>query len=687
MAKDFFYSKTQVENFFAGMQGEFERKVAEAKNAADRSAAASYVSLGATGDTGVRKITTMPVGTPHTTINWFRRIGNVVYMAFGWKEGPSPNATVITIPEWAAPAASMMTVSTLGASIFVRSHPTSPDIYGYGLKTTTEMQYIEAAWVTNAPFPQELNTSPNVNAPPVSGARDRTAYPEDFGAKGDGVTDDTAALEAWLASDSPSLRMGGGVYRTSRGLTSTIPGRTILSDGGWIKSTALEEPVLTVTGANTRVRLGVDGTNKARVGIMVKAGGCDASGSEVVNCRSTTTAAGGIWAETAFGFRCVGARIERIHSVGNTTIGDGNGAARGIYLGGSGIVASRSSLIADNVISEITGEEGDAIQVLATAAAGKPFGSMLCTVRGNSITNFSRRAIKVQASDVAVINNECVDLGTEVTGSEHAAIYMINQNGGSVIGNRVNAPRFIYGVHVANSGTIPYAERTTVVGNDVTAGGESTMALYVSGMVGAVITGNRTRGGRVGTNVIRALDSTILDNVGSDSPRPMVLSEPLTGSTVKRNTVAGTGEVEGAESILAPSAEAKIYPETAIPNVTSTTIPWGAMDAPWAKMSDGRVTLAPGRYSVTVSVSGTPANPAGDVILTLWQKSRAGGVVRVFRRPVSAVGRIATWDVSATITVGGTGDEVWTTLYQNSGADFPLLTALGYAYFRVDRLD
>lgn len=47
MAKDFFYSKTQVENFFAGIKGEFERKVAEAKNAADRAATAQSTAVAA----------------------------------------------------------------------------------------------------------------------------------------------------------------------------------------------------------------------------------------------------------------------------------------------------------------------------------------------------------------------------------------------------------------------------------------------------------------------------------------------------------------------------------------------------------------------------------------------------------------------------------------------------------------
>ena len=517
--------------------------------------------------------------------------------------------------------------------------------------------------------------------------RTRTLYPEDFGAKGDGITDDTAALEAWLASPGLSLRMGDGVYRTTRGLTSTVAGRTIQSDGGWIRCGALDADVLTLTGANTRALVNLDGTKRAKRGIYIQAGGCDVSGSKTLRCHSETTAAGGIWAETAFGVRCVGAHVEDIYSKGDTTIGNGNGAARGVYLGGSGIVASVPSLIEGNTIREVRGEEGDAIQVLATSPAGQVFGSMLCTVRGNTITGFSRRAIKVQASDVAVIDNECVDLGTTVTGSEHAVIYSINAHGNKVIGNRVDVRRFTYGVHVANSGTIPYAERTVVTGNDVTVGANATMALYVSGVTGAVVTGNRTRGGGVGTNVVRALDSTILDNVGSDSPRPMVLSDPLTGSTVKRNTVAGAGAVEAAAATLYSWAEAAPYPAMSVPSNTTTAIPWGELTAPWASMAGGRVSLAPGRYRVEVNVAGTPAQPAGDVLLQLWQKSRPGSIIRVTRRPLTAASRIVSWDASATIVVGPSGDEVWTTLYQNSGSDLPLLTAAGYPYFRIDRID
>lgn len=518
-------------------------------------------------------------------------------------------------------------------------------------------------------------------------ARTRTVYPEDFGAVGDGLADDTAALEAWLASPSKSLSMGAGRYRVVRPLASSVAGRTIWSEGGWIVSAAKEDVALDVTGPNTRVRIGVDCTETARIGLRFRAGGGDASGSEVRGAKSTTNAAGGIWAETAFGFRCVGAKVDGITSVGDTTIGNGNGASRGIYLGGSGIVASAPSLIESCEVSNIRGEEGDAIQVLATAPAGQPFGSMLCTVRGNSIRGFSRRAIKVQASDVAVVDNECVDLDQTVTGSEHAVIYVINQNGAVVVGNRVDVARFSYGVHVANSGTVPYAERTVVSGNIVNVGPSATMAIYISGVTGAVITGNRSSGGQVGTNVVRALDSTILDNVGAKSPRPMVLFEPLTGSTVKRNTVAGAGTVEASAATLYSWAEASPYGATSVPTNVRTTIPWGAMAAPWVTMVDGRLTLSPGRYHVEVNVAGTPANPAGDTVLTLWQKSRAGGVVRVTRIPVSAAGRIVSWGLSATIVVGPAGDEVWTTLYQNSGSDLPLISDAGYPYFRIDRLD
>lgn len=168
MAKDFFYSKLQVDNLFESIKAALGKEVDRARLEADRSSAASSTALGAQGDTGPRQITSMPVGTPHSTINWFRRIGNVVYMSFGWRDGPAGSGTVIPIPSWATPASSLMTDSTLGASMFIRAGAVS-DVYGYNLKATSEMQYMHAVWATNAPFPNELNIAPETSVGFVDG--------------------------------------------------------------------------------------------------------------------------------------------------------------------------------------------------------------------------------------------------------------------------------------------------------------------------------------------------------------------------------------------------------------------------------------------------------------------------------------------------------------------------------------
>ena len=519
-------------------------------------------------------------------------------------------------------------------------------------------------------------------------ARTRTLYPEDFGAVGDGTTDDTAALQAWLASDSLSLRMGAGTYLATRPLTSTQAGRAIWADGGWIKSTALEQPALTVTGTNTRVRLGVNGTNKARVGIMVKAGGCDTSGSEVVDCRSTTSTAAGIWAETAFGFRCVGARIERIHSAGNMTTGDSNGAARGIYLGGSGIVAARPSLIADNEITDITGEEGDSIQVIATVSdTTQPFGSMLCTVRGNTITNFSRRAIKIQASDVAVLENSCTDLTTTANGSEHRVIYVLNTDGCRVERNFVRVARaFTGGVSVTNEGGVRDARHTVVRDNIVAVPLETTTALIVANVDGAVVTGNRTDGGAVGVNVTRTINSKIEDNVGSGSPRPVVIFDTVTQSHIGGNKALGGGSGPVQVEAVGGRTWARTYTfaDEAIPSNTVTRIRWTGLEGNAATVdSTGIITPAPGRYIVHAAVAGTPANASGFCYVQII--TDPNGTDRYERHAVASR-QLQTWSASSVVTIPK-GGRLWVNVYHTTGADLPMNSTSRLPFLSLERLD
>ena len=246
MAKDFFYSKLQVDNLFESIKAALGKEVDRARLEADRSSAASSTALGAQGDTGPRQITSMPVGTPHSTINWFRRIGNVVYMSFGWRDGPAGSGTVIPIPSWATPASSLMTDSTLGASMFIRAGAVS-DVYGYNLKATSEMQYMHAVWVTNAPFPNELNIAPETSvgfvdgtvASFVSNAASATyrALSSVFVRKGDNDSSNTIYISP-SGSDNNDGLTTGTAFKTFQKAFEYLATQGPILQGQWIISAA-----------------------------------------------------------------------------------------------------------------------------------------------------------------------------------------------------------------------------------------------------------------------------------------------------------------------------------------------------------------------------------------------------------------------------------------------------------------
>jgi len=104
-------------------------------------------------DTGNVKITSASVksATLHPTISTIRRRGRLVTLALGWQSGPAGSAVIMSLPEWARPATSMMTKSTGGANMFIRSG-VSNDVYGYNMTATTENQYIDVAYFTDAAF-------------------------------------------------------------------------------------------------------------------------------------------------------------------------------------------------------------------------------------------------------------------------------------------------------------------------------------------------------------------------------------------------------------------------------------------------------------------------------------------------------------------------------------------------------
>ena len=107
-----------------------------------------------TADTDNVKITSASVksATLHPTINTIRRRGRLVTLSLGWKDGPVGSAVIMSLPTWARPATSIMTKSTMGAEMFIRSGA-SNDIYGYSMVASSTVQYMDASWYTDELFP------------------------------------------------------------------------------------------------------------------------------------------------------------------------------------------------------------------------------------------------------------------------------------------------------------------------------------------------------------------------------------------------------------------------------------------------------------------------------------------------------------------------------------------------------
>lgn len=296
----------------------------------------------------------------------------------------------------------------------------------------------------------------DVDSEPSDGIGATLLSPKDapFNAKGDGVTDDTAALQAWLTAGG--VRLAGGTYRIVQGLTLSGDRRVFFTENAKILADGTNITALTATGNNANIRVSIDGNHKAAYGLKVTGAGTVVEDGQYENFRSATKSARGIDASTSGGIIVRNNVVRNVVSVGDKTGGNGNGLARGIGLN-SKVAATAKSFISGNWIENIGGEEGDAISLLFSDGKSYPFASGNVTVSKNTIRNVSRRFIKVQASNVAVAHNKLdFDLPTPPA-NPSSAIHVIRSADVKVIGNEINPNLLGGGIAVNGASTAPLA--------------------------------------------------------------------------------------------------------------------------------------------------------------------------------------------------------------------------------------
>jgi len=276
------------------------------------------------------------------------------------------------------------------------------------------------------------------NAKWINGSIDYISA-KDFGAVGDGVTDDTTAIQAWASSTSKNKFLPEGTFLVNSMITCSVAG-AVITGGGVLKANTVGIDVLKLTADNQRVSgIEIDGNSKGRYLIWATGATPVVDKCYLHDAYSTTSSPRGINIENNPGGGIIANnRIYNITAVGNASPGDANGAARAVAING---IATPNApyFVYNNDIRNILGEEGDAIQILFYSGTGTGYPiEANAHILDNEISNVSRRFIKIQASKCRVSGNILLHDGT-VPALPSNSIDIIQSNDVGVLDNRIDA--------------------------------------------------------------------------------------------------------------------------------------------------------------------------------------------------------------------------------------------------------
>lgn len=353
---------------------------------------------------------------------------------------------------------------------------------------------------------------------------------KDYGAIGDGIADDTTAVQSWLTAGGSYLR--DVTLRITTGLTLAGNNRNLFMDNAKIIADGTNITALTVTGNNCRVRAHIDGLNKANYGIAVTGSGAIIENCLVENIYSATLTARGIDVATAGGCTVRNNIVRNINSVGNAATGDSNGASRAIMLT-STVAATAKTVISNNVIDNVIGEEGDAIQIITTN-----YVSAKATIADNNISNVSRRFVKIQAADCEVLRNTCTHDGA-VPAHPANAIDLISSSNVLVEGNFIGPNPL--SVAISCSGVAGTPNLNNIIRNNTIrqADDKAAISVFCTYVNESTIEGNTFHGGSYAVNIGNCVGVMVGNNVhfGGNTANASFVANGTTTGVVMRNNV------------------------------------------------------------------------------------------------------------------------------------------------------
>ena len=317
----------------------------------------------------------------------------------------------------------------------------------------------------------------------VGGGYVKRVFPEGFvnvkwfGAVGDGVTDDTAAITSAVSVFNKVRFEAGKVYRTTSQISVVKDNIERRGQGATILVDDEIAAVVDIAGSGIKIsQLNLNGNSLAQRGYFIRGFDISLTDCEIYSTLGRTSSGGGIRVANRTGMDLsnvvlTGNYIHHISAPFDGTNGEGYGAARGIQIDADTSITDRGIFIQFNRIEEITGREGDGIQFLLNAGGGSTiYEKTPSIVSNNYLKNCNRRYIKVQASNVSVNDNICENtLSVEEMYNANNGIGIIQGQNVNVYNNKVDGKLFAYGINISGNSGNP-APNINVYNNTVESG-------------------------------------------------------------------------------------------------------------------------------------------------------------------------------------------------------------------------
>lgn len=241
-----------------------------------------------------------------------------------------------------------------------------------------------------------------------------TVSVKDFGAVGDGVTDDTAAIQAAIDSGAHEIVFASGVYSISEAITeASSDSLTIVGEEATITTAVDGLAMFDLVGLDNLKIVGLtfDGNDSGQRGVATD-GNVSIERCVFKNFATKTSFCAAVY----LFYPSLSAGEIRYANISNCsfkdfggeesgTVGAALGATRAIYIRQPTLETAGVTInIHDNYFDSIFGREGDIIQI-TTSLTKQSGGLDRVTISNNYFGGSNRRALKIQSWNVTVENN------------------------------------------------------------------------------------------------------------------------------------------------------------------------------------------------------------------------------------------------------------------------------------------